>query len=85
MGKLISDLEDKSAAGIVKAADEGVLLDDVRYSEIIRQARELVAAGRGDVLYAGAYGRTPKWVKPPAEDEAPIEDETPGAGGPSDG
>ena len=70
MYKLISDLEDKSAAGIVRAADAREISDDASYSEIIRGARELVADGRGDMLYAGAYGRTPKWVEPADEGEA---------------
>ena len=70
MFKNIGELEDKSAAGIVKAADAGELpAGDVRYAEIIRGARALVADGRGDVLYAGAFGRTPRWVEPAGEDE----------------
>jgi hypothetical protein len=59
--KSISDLDDKSAAGIVKAADKGVIAANVRYSKIISEARNLVSTGRGDWMYAGSIGDVPKW------------------------
>ena len=60
----ISDLDDKSAAGIVRAADKGELPDDTRYSGIISEARDLVDDGRGDLLYVGAVGGKAKWNEP---------------------
>ncbi len=64
MFKNISDLDDRSAAGIVKAADKGGPPDDTRYSGIINQARDLVDDGRGDLLYVGAVRGQAKWDEP---------------------
>ena len=71
MFKNIGDLEDKSAAGIVRAANAGELpAGDVRYSGIIGEARDLVDDGRGDLLYGGTVGGKAKWVDPMGVDEA---------------
>ena len=51
--KLISQLEDKSAAGIVKAADEGVIAEDARNSRTISAARSLVERGEGHYVLRG--------------------------------
>ena len=42
----ISELEDRSAQGIVDAADKGRIPSDVRNEPIIKEARERVEAGR---------------------------------------
>jgi len=61
--KSISELEDSSAAGIVKAADDGVIASDVRHEPIIEEARKLVSEGKGDWTYD--IGSNRKW-RPPA-------------------
>ncbi len=64
--KLISELDDKSAAGIVKAADENVIASgDVRYSAIISSARSLVEKGMGHHVYIGSHADLgPMWDDP---------------------
>lgn len=59
----ISELEDQTAAGIVRAVDEGWIPEDTPYSELIRQARDLVDGGYGEVEFQGldiTTGR-PRW------------------------
>jgi hypothetical protein len=51
MYRNISELDDRSAAGILKAADEGVIASDVRNKPIIEEARALVKEGKGDFTY----------------------------------
>ncbi len=62
MFKDIGELEDKSAAGIVEAADKGVIESgNTRYSQLIQEARALVSNGEGNKILAGFLGTTPQW------------------------
>jgi hypothetical protein len=63
----ISGLDDRSAEGIVRAVDDGVIPNDTPYSRIIADARTLVGEGRGGWQYIGSLGETPQWEPPTGE------------------
>jgi hypothetical protein len=64
MFKNLGDLDDKTAAGIVKAADRGEVSSGGSYGNVVREARELVDTDRGDCIYTGSIGNSPQWRRP---------------------
>ena len=47
----MSDLEDRSAAGIAKAADKDMIPENWHYRGVVKEARILVADGKGHWVY----------------------------------
>lgn len=67
---IISELDDRSANGIVAAIERGEVPEGSKDSRIASDARALVEEGRGDWRYIGSLGELPQWEPPTGENLA---------------